>query len=123
MAAPEKPGAGVTALPLVIDQSLSDDGVELRLHVDAGHHCFSGHFPGFPLVPGVVQVAWAVQLAEQFLPAKGAVQTLDRLKFMRPICPGDTISLTLQRVGADQVRFAYRNDDLSLAAGRLLYVQ
>jgi 3-hydroxymyristoyl/3-hydroxydecanoyl-(acyl carrier protein) dehydratase len=40
----------------------SGPGARFRLAMDPAHPAFQGHFPDFPLLPGVVQVDWAARL-------------------------------------------------------------
>lgn len=59
---------------------------------------FDGHFPEFPLLPGVTQLASVVvPLARRAFPGLGAVQKLRRVRFRRPIGPDQTIVVTLSR--------------------------
>lgn len=60
------------------------------------HACLPGHFPGRPLVPGVVlleQVLCAIQ-AEYGI-AAGRLR-LPQVKFMAPLLPGQTASVELE---------------------------
>ena len=62
---------------------------------------FAGHFPGQPIMPGVLiaeafaQVAAVVALAAHPEAAGGKVYLmgLDELRFRRPVMPGDTLRL------------------------------
>jgi UDP-3-O-[3-hydroxymyristoyl] N-acetylglucosamine deacetylase/3-hydroxyacyl-[acyl-carrier-protein] dehydratase len=59
---------------------------------------FPGHFPGHPVMPGVLQVEAMAQLASILLLRKPANQgkigyfmSADKVKFRKPVVPGDTI--------------------------------
>ncbi len=59
-----------------------------------------GHFPGFPLVPGVILCECCLQsgaiLLSQFTPQEGVVPVatrLDGVKFKRMVRPGETIQI------------------------------
>lgn len=64
---------------------------------------FDAHFPGNPLLPGVVQIDWAIEAARaEFAELKDlAFDRMSRIKFKGPVKPGAWLSLTLQlREGA-----------------------
>lgn len=59
---------------------------------------FQGHFPGHPVMPGVLQVEAMAQLASIVLLRKpenqgkiGYFMSADRVKFRKPVFPGDTL--------------------------------
>ncbi|HJV90442.1 MAG TPA: hypothetical protein VJ623_09070 [Holophagaceae bacterium] len=63
--------------------------------LEAEHPAYRGHFPGDPILPGVVQVEWALRLGEAAFGPFGAFQGLEHLKFQGTITPGEAITLTL----------------------------
>ena len=85
-------------------------GYALDLRVPPELECFAGHFPGMPLLPGVVQVEWAVALAQPRFALPPRFSHIAALKFMRVIQPGETLVLEL---GFDASRgelgFTYRD--------------
>ncbi|WP_341314602.1 AMP-binding protein [Paraburkholderia sp. IMGN_8] len=93
---------------------------ELRVPPTLVH--FAGHFPGLPILPGVVQVDWAMRLAAEHVPAVRKLASIDRLKFMAPVLPGALLNLTLAHDAARQrVQFAYRLDGRECASGVIVY--
>ena len=69
--------------------------VVLDLHVTPDIEHFAGHFPGAALLPGVVQVDWAVHFARKYLPLEGSFSALESLKFLGVILPGARLQLSL----------------------------
>lgn len=54
--------------------------------------CVDGHFPGNPVVPGAVLLAEAASC----LAAEGlAIARIRRLKFRRPVAPGETVDIEI----------------------------
>jgi 3-hydroxyacyl-[acyl-carrier-protein] dehydratase len=64
---------------------------------------FQGHFPGAPIMPGVLQVAAMVQAASLLASEGQAVNMrlvlLERVKFRKPVLPGDMLSVEVNATG------------------------
>ncbi|MEB0040217.1 AMP-binding protein [Pseudomonas sp. MH10] len=93
--------------------------VELVIPPDLAY--FSGHFPQIPVLPGVVQVDWALSMGQRLLDLPTRFAGMEVLKFQQLVRPGDEISLTL-RFDAERSKlyFTYRNADAPCASGRIL---
>ncbi|ASV98416.1 AMP-binding protein [Paraburkholderia aromaticivorans] len=106
----------------VLAEARSGDTLHYELRVPPTLAHFAGHFPGLPILPGVVQVDWAIRLAADHLPAVRAVASVDRLKFMAPVSPGAVLELTLAHEAARRrVQFAYRANGRECASGVIVY--
>jgi len=94
--------------------------LELDVPLDLAH--FSGHFPGTPVLPGVVQIDWAQQLARALIndlpPLFGGMEVL---KFQQLVRPGDRLQLTL-RFDAERSKlyFTFRSGEANCSSGRIL---
>lgn len=84
----------------------SSDGVLCgRFRFDEGFVGFAGHFPGYPLLPAVVQVVLGQILAETLAEALAetpsgaplAMASLDKAKFVREVRPGDELLAECRR--------------------------
>ncbi|MFM0059245.1 AMP-binding protein [Paraburkholderia phytofirmans] len=108
----------------VLAEARSGDTLHYELRVPPTLVHFAGHFPGLPILPGVVQVDWAMRLAAEHVPAVRAVASIDRLKFMAPVSPGAVLKLTLAHDAARRrVQFAYRVNSRECASGVIVYVE
>ena len=59
---------------------------------------FQGHFPGYPVMPGVLMLEALVQLSTYVAASAGApvpntIRTLDEVRFKRQVIPGDLLVL------------------------------
>jgi acyl-coenzyme A synthetase/AMP-(fatty) acid ligase/3-hydroxymyristoyl/3-hydroxydecanoyl-(acyl carrier protein) dehydratase len=93
---------------------------ELRVPPSLVH--FDGHFPGVPILPGVVQLDWAIRLASEHVPGVDGLASIDRLKFTAPVRPGALLALTLAHdAPRRRVQFAYRLGERDCASGVIVY--
>ena len=112
--------AALPTAPRVLGERLDGDThvIELELPLDLA--CFADHFPDAPVLPGVVQIGWALELAAARLGTSTTCRGMDALKFQRLLRPGDRVELTLHH---DTVRgrlhFAYRTGDAHYSSAHL----
>ena len=59
---------------------------------------FDGHFPGNPIVPAVVQIAWALVGVEALRGVAMKNYRLSRFKFILPIVPGMALRASFGKV-------------------------
>jgi acyl-CoA synthetase (AMP-forming)/AMP-acid ligase II/3-hydroxymyristoyl/3-hydroxydecanoyl-(acyl carrier protein) dehydratase len=107
--------------PEILDKAEADGEWSLQLVVPPDLAYFSGHFPTAPVLPGVVQVDWALDLGRQLLDLPPRFVGMEVLKFQQLVRPGDEIQLHLR---FDRERgklyFAYRNDTAACSSGRIV---
>ncbi|CAA0091582.1 Benzoate--CoA ligase [Zhongshania aliphaticivorans] len=103
------------------DSGITDSCAKLTLFVPHQLFYFNGHFPGNPILPGVVQISWVMHFAKQQFSELGQFQRLEVIKFQKIIHPGDTIYLELKwDTDKRRLLFSYRNSlEQSLASGRI----
>jgi len=82
--------------------------------------CFEGHFPDFPILPGVIQIHWALQLAKRYLNVGDAFSGMEQIKFADIVKPNDALSLQLDwDATAGKLGFAYEVCGLKVSSGRI----
>ncbi|MCY1043149.1 AMP-binding protein [Corallococcus sp. bb12-1] len=69
--------------------------VLLSVDVQEGSPFFDGHFPGTPILPGVVQVEWALLLGREHFALPPDFLRMETLKFQQVIPPGTQLTLEL----------------------------
>jgi len=92
---------------LLVDRvrELSDDKIVAIKNVSWGEPFFQGHFPGMPIMPGVLIVEAMAQAGgilaartAEFDPKTQVVffMAMDKVKFRKPVTPGDQLVLTVE---------------------------
>lgn len=97
------------------------DRVELDLNMHGDIEYFVGHFPGAPIVPGVVQIKWAIDFGRGHLGASGDVLTMEVIKFRKVIRPETLVTLSLRfDESRGRLYFSYDSAEGPHSSGRLL---
>lgn len=104
---------------LSIDGDASQRTYQLAIDVDL--ECFVGHFPGRPVLAGIVQVHWAVMFSASCFGFKQVPVEIKRLKFKNVVVPPAILKLSLVRVTETDVTFAYAGAGRQCSEGRLIF--
>lgn len=88
-------------------------------HVPAEHPALAGHFPGRPIVPGVVLLDRAILFAEQLLGHPVSHWQIGNAKFFSPVGPDETLTFALQSKASGAIAFAVRAGGRDVASGSL----
>src|SRR5450830_1350732 len=112
------------ARPLLPEQTVlqrSATQVSLQLRVPPELLYFEGHFPDTPILPGVAQVNWALELGRQYFALAPDCIGMQALKFQRVIAPGAVIHMELEHeVQKSALTFRLHSADGQHASGRIL---
>jgi 3-hydroxyacyl-[acyl-carrier-protein] dehydratase len=94
---------------LMVDRIVDVDGDNAAVgikNVTMNEHFFVGHFPGRPIMPGVLIIEGMAQTAGAIcLHARRAetpklvyFMTIDAARFRKPVLPGDTLQYRVQKI-------------------------
>jgi 3-hydroxymyristoyl/3-hydroxydecanoyl-(acyl carrier protein) dehydratase len=92
---------------------------EYRWTVPADHPAFAGHFPGKPIVPGVMLLDRAILFAEQMLGQPCLNWQVGNAKFFSPVGPAETLVFALEAKASGSIAFTVRAADREVASGSL----
>jgi 3-hydroxyacyl-[acyl-carrier-protein] dehydratase len=86
------------------------------------HPSLAGHFPGDPIVPGVVLLDRVLAVLGEWLPGR-AVVGLTQAKFLLPLKPDEQFTILLTRRVSERIQFECHLNGRRLAAGLLTLEQ
>lgn len=87
--------------------------------VPADHPSLPGHFPGQPVVPGVLLLD-AVRAALAGSIGEIAALTLPQVKFLQPLLPDQLADIELTETTAGRWRFRILRGDEPIASGEMV---
>ena len=110
----------VARLPDSIERQQFGMTFEVRRVIRADHPSLPGHFPGAPLVPGVIILDEVVEALIEWR-ENSQLTGIRTVKFLAPLMPEQpfTISLWGKNESALEVNFSCRAEDRVIVEGRL----
>ena len=96
--------------------------VSCEADVSEDLYYFDGHFPGAPVLPGVVQLDWAMALGRKYFNLPPYFHGINALKFQHMIRPGARVTLELTHDPQKQLlHFRYVSAAGQHASGRAVF--
>lgn len=89
------------------------------LTVDAAHPALAGHFPGAPVVPGVVLLDETLRALEQANGGTAVQWTVGAAKFLKPVQPGEALTVECEPLPNGSLRFTISSAGRPVASGVL----
>lgn len=86
--------------------------------IPADHPCLAGHFPGDPIVPGVVLLDYVSTFIKQHCP-ETTIGTISQAKFHQPLRPDEKFVIQLEKTNPCGFKFECLKDTDKLASGKL----
>lgn len=75
--------------------SIAEHGFIATINLNGSHIIYTGHFPGFPVTPGVVQMQMVHELLESYLERKLKLMEMPQCKFVKILNPNETVSMNI----------------------------
>ncbi|MBM2768786.1 AMP-binding protein [Burkholderia anthina] len=95
------------------------DARPLAFTIPADHPALPGHFPGHPIVPGVVLLDHAIAALGASLNRPLHTWRLASAKFLSPVAPGEPVDLAFEAAAGGAIRFTLRVGPRDVATGML----
>lgn len=83
------------SFPVILDSITSENEFKYKIFFNKGCNFYNGHFPDFPITPGVVQLYIASELANYSFKINTIVGQMKKIKFSNIIHPNTIIELSL----------------------------
>ena len=93
--------------------------IESHWRVPVDHPAFAGHFPGQPIVPGVVLLDRAMWLVQKQLREPVGSWQISHVKFLNPCGPTDELQFAFVHAPNGMVSFTVRCGERDIASGRM----
>ena len=90
--------------------------IETTFTITPEHPALPGHFPGNPIVPGVVlldELAHALKAAHPAIQLSG----ISSVKFLSPLLPGEPCDIMLAQGRNHSIKFECRSGERVIASG------
>ena len=109
-------------LPEILAHELHADDVILTLRIPENLSYFIGHFEQIPIVPGVVQIQWAVHYAQEYLKVNKTFRHMEAVKFKDLLLSGQPLMLSLRYwPEPGKLEFRYYSESAEYSSGRIYF--
>jgi 3-hydroxyacyl-[acyl-carrier-protein] dehydratase len=95
-------------------------GKVTTLTISADHPAFAGHFPGTPILPGVVLLDAALREIDLVNNQPSSRWQIAAAKFHKSVGPGEPLTLEHEELPNGSIRFAIRTTGRAVANGVLV---
>lgn len=99
---------------------LQKEVVQLELYISNKLNYFEGHFPGNPILPGIVQIHWAIYYAQKYFAITRSICKIDKVKFRTLILPDTGVHLKVEYKSRNYLLFYYWLDAKLKSSGRIV---
>jgi 3-hydroxymyristoyl/3-hydroxydecanoyl-(acyl carrier protein) dehydratase len=114
-------GSSIVRVDVLDERVAGSSSVVRVLQVRDGIDGLEGHFPGSPVVPGVVQIQWVIHTARRLVGGMPSVGRFEGLKFKALIRPGQRVEVaaSLSESG-DSIQFRISCGKTIFSSGRCM---
>ncbi len=96
-------------------------GPERTVTIGADHPSLAGHFPGHPVVPGVVMLGEIMKAIRGTVKENIEFVGMPSAKFMSPLNPGEPLTIRLDQQSDGATEFTCTTGSRLIASGCLRY--
>ncbi|MCH9691953.1 MAG: AMP-binding protein [Gammaproteobacteria bacterium] len=109
-------------LPEIETYSVENYSARISLSIPATLPCLPGHFEDSPIVPGVVQVDWAMHFGRELLNIGGQFFAMEVIKFKQLLIPEEKVQLELEfNQKKNKLNFRFHCQSNEYSSGKLCF--
>ncbi len=91
------------------------------MEISADHPALTGHFPGNPIVPGVVLLDEVIHALSAYIGRPVKVTGFSAVKFVAPLAPQQSCAIVLTAKEAGRASFEVKMEGQKIVTGNLTY--
>ena len=89
-------------------KQIADGEIQAELRADFGSPWFDGHFPGYPVLPGIAQLHAVLEAIRKIEGENLKIESVGRVRFKQIIKPGDSPLVIVKRNTTDKLSFSFK---------------
>ena len=90
--------------------------------IDSEHPSLPGHFPGQPIVPGVVLLSEVIDCYRQTSDKDDRLIEIPMIKFKKPLLPGQRCRVEFDERPSGKIAFVCYRDNEEIASGIFIFI-
>ena len=103
-----------------VQKPSKDGSLQAQVHVPADSCWFNGHFPDWPVLPGIAQLHMVYELVRHALDGPVRVVEVSRVRFKQRIAPDDRLNVVAEvRPGIGRYAFRITRCDEVVCTGNM----
>ena len=96
---------------------------QTSLKIPVNHPAFAGHFPGTPIVPGVVLLDEVMHVITSETGLAASAWQISSVKFLSPLKPGETVMIEHELLANGALKFEVLDGNRQIVLGSLVAKQ
>lgn len=93
---------------------------QISLKIPVNHPAFAGHFPGTPIVPGVVLLDEVIHAISMETDLTETAWYISSVKFLSPLKPNEAVVIEHEQLVSGSLKFEVLEGDRQIVIGSLV---
>jgi len=102
---------------------MTENTVHTSVTITEDNQWFAGHFPENPILPGIAQLQYIIELISEQCDADLQLTGFSRVKFRKIIKPGDLLNIEVTATDKkNQYMFQIMSDNKDVCSGKMSFI-